>query len=280
MDVDSAYNHFMQIIRNIIDQHAPFRQITINPKKYYTNTMDDTCSFTVIKTFDKLYRKQLKHPRHHDSHLKYIKYRTLFNKLKRTSKELYYAHLFEKYKGYIRKTWKTLNSITGHCNDKSIINSKFHINTKITENTSEIANGFCKYFSDVGETKRPKSKHSFNAYIRTERNHKSLLLSPTDPNEIQQIISFLKPKKSTGHDNISSIFIKHVQAHIKLPLSIVINKSLENGYIPTTFKIAKVTPIFKAKDSQEFTNYRPISLLPTISKILEKKSYINDFTTF
>ena len=51
--------------------------------------------------------------------------------------------------------------------------------------------------------------------------------------------------------------------------SIVINKSLENGYVPTTFKIAKVTPIFKAKDSQEFTNYRPISLLPTISKILE-----------
>ena len=117
------------------------------------------------QTFDKLYRKQLKQPRHHDSHLKYIKYRTLFNKLKRTSKELYYANLFEKYKGDIRKTWTTLNSTTGHCKDKSIINSKFHINTKITENTSEIANGFCKYFSEVGETfatKIPKSKHTFN----------------------------------------------------------------------------------------------------------------------
>ena len=177
----------------------------------------------------------------------------MFNKLKRTSKELYYANLFEKYKGDIRKTLKTLNSITGHCNDKSIINSKFHINTKITENTSEIANGFCKYFSEVGETfatKIPKSKHSFNTYLRTERNPKSLFLSPTDPNEIQQIISSLKPQKSTGHDNISSIFIKHVQAHIKLPLSIVINKSLENGYVPTTFKIAKVTPIFKANNIQ------------------------------
>ena len=55
------------------------------------------------------------------------------------------------------------------------------------------------------------------------------------------------------------------------------NKSLENGYVPTTFKIAKVTPIFKAKDSQEFTNYRPISLLPTISKILEKVVHKRQF---
>ena len=189
MDVDSAYNHFMQIITNIIDQHAPFRQITINPKYIILTPWMTPALLQSSKTFDKLYRKQLKHPRHHDSHLKYIKYRTLLNKLKRTSKELYYANLFEKYKGDIRKTWKTLNSITGHCNDKSIINSKFHINTKITENTSEIANGFCKYFSEVGETfatKIPKSKHSFNTYLRTERNPKSLFLSPTDPNEINK----------------------------------------------------------------------------------------------
>ena len=155
------------------------------------------------KTFDKIYRKQLKQPRDHDIHLKYIKYRILFNKLNRTSKEQYYAniHIGKIYKGDIRKTWRTLNSITGHCKDKSIINNKFHIRTKITENTSETANGFCKYFWEVhvGETfasKIPKSKHSFNTYLSTERNPKSLFLSPTDPYEIQKIISSLNPKKA------------------------------------------------------------------------------------
>ena len=118
MDVDSAYNHLIQIITNIIDQHAPFRQITINPKKSILTPWMTPAFLQSSKTFDKLYRKQLKHPRHHDSHLKYIKYRTLFNKLKRTSKELYYANLFEKYKGDIRKTWKTLNSITGHSKER------------------------------------------------------------------------------------------------------------------------------------------------------------------
>ena len=77
MDVDSAYNHFMQIITNIIDQHTPFRQITINPKNIgLTPWMTPWMTPALLrssKTFDKLYRKQLKHPRHHDSPLKYIK---------------------------------------------------------------------------------------------------------------------------------------------------------------------------------------------------------------
>ena len=51
-------------------------------------------------------------------------------------------------------------------------------------------------------------------------------------------------------------------------LSTLFNKSLETGYVPNIFKLAKVT--YKAKDAQELTNYRPISLLPSMSKILEK----------
>ena len=83
MDVDSAYNHFMQIITNIIDQHAPFRQITINPKNIILTPWMTPALLQSSKTFDKLDRKQLKHPRHHGSHLKYIKNRTLYNKLKK-----------------------------------------------------------------------------------------------------------------------------------------------------------------------------------------------------
>ena len=55
-----------------------------------------------------------------------------------------------------------------------------------------------------------------------------------------------------------------------MPLSNVINKSISQGIVPTCMKKAKIIPIYKAKDEQQFTNYRPISLLPTISKVLEK----------
>ena len=57
---------------------------------------------------------------------------------------------------------------------------------------------------------------------------------------------------------------------VSLPLSIIVNKSLESGIVPTDMKLAKVIPIYKSKIKTDFGNYRPISLLPASSKILEK----------
>jgi len=64
--------------------------------------------------------------------------------------------------------------------------------------------------------------------------------------------------------------LKALKEEITLPLTTAINKSLESGIFPDKFKIANVVPIFKAKDKQEFSNYRPISLLSNVSKLLEK----------
>ena len=64
--------------------------------------------------------------------------------------------------------------------------------------------------------------------------------------------------------------IKHVSSHIVKPLTHICNISFINCTFPDQMKVAKVIPIFKGNDKQVFTNYRPISLLPQFSKILEK----------
>ena len=64
--------------------------------------------------------------------------------------------------------------------------------------------------------------------------------------------------------------IKHVIPHIVKPLTHICNISFRNGTFPDQMKVAKVIPVFKGNDKQVFTNYRPISLLPQFSKILEK----------
>jgi len=56
-------------------------------------------------------------------------------------------------------------------------------------------------------------------------------------------------------------------------LSALINKSFECGIVPDQLKIARVCPIFKSGDQTDFTNYRPISVLPAFSKIFEKNIY-------
>ncbi len=80
----------------------------------------------------------------------------------------------------------------------------------------------------------------------------------------------LKALKSQGYDGFSSIYIKRLKDDIARPLSILINQSMSSGYFPDSLKIAKVIPIYKAKNRDDFNNYRPISLLSVLSKILEK----------
>ena len=76
-----------------------------------------------------------------------------------------------------------------------------------------------------------------------------------------------------GYDRISTSLLKQIIHVIADPLAHIFNQSLQQGVFPDLFKIAKVNPIFKKGDSHEISNYRPISLLPSISKVLEKIVY-------
>ena len=80
----------------------------------------------------------------------------------------------------------------------------------------------------------------------------------------------LKPKLSSGVDFISNKLLKHIAPIIITPLHYLINLSLESGFIPRELKIAKIVPVFKDGDCLEYTNYRPISLLSSFAKLLEK----------
>ena len=104
--------------------------------------------------------------------------------------------------------------------------------------------------------------------INSTRGHTgSLLVSIT--------IMKLANKNSCGFDGISTNVLKIIEPAITKPLTILTNQVLCTGMFPDKLKIAKVIPIHKKGDATVFNNYRPISLLPAISKVLEKKYMIN-----
>ena len=92
----------------------------------------------------------------------------------------------------------------------------------------------------------------------------------------------LANKNSCGFDGISTNLLKIIEPAITKPLTILTNQVLCTGMFPDKLKIAKVIPIHKKCDATIFNNYRPISLLPAISKVLEKiiydqlSCYLND----
>ena len=89
-------------------------------------------------------------------------------------------------------------------------------------------------------------------------------------------------KSSTGYDNISNKLIKHTRTVLVKPLTLLENQIIHTGEFPRQLKIARVKPLFKKGDETSFSNYRPISLLPSISKIFENvmaAQLVDYFTT-
>ena len=93
-------------------------------------------------------------------------------------------------------------------------------------------------------------------------------LYPTTPSEIMNMISKLNMNKANEHDDIMP-FLKISANIIAHPLSAVINQCSAFGYFPNKLKIAKVIPVYKPGPTSRPGNYRPISLLPFMSKIFE-----------
>ena len=86
---------------------------------------------------------------------------------------------------------------------------------------------------------------------------------------VKQKLCKLKLSKATGLDGIPARVLKDAP-EIAKPIAYLINLSILTGIIPQEWKEAKVTPIFKSDEKDDVNNYRPISVLPLISKIMER----------
>ena len=140
-----------------------------------------------------------------------------------------------------------------------------------------IVDKFNDFFSKIGSN---LSKHVSQT---TSKNYRQFLnttiltsfnFSLASELEVKKIIRALKTKTSSGHDGISVKLLKFLTPALIKPLTLIINQSLLSGIFPDLLKVAKVVPLFKKGDSLMVDNYRPISLLPSISKVFEKVVYV------
>ena len=92
------------------------------------------------------------------------------------------------------------------------------------------------------------------------------------------VIKKLKPKTSAGNDSVSNKLLKRIAPLIIGSLHYLINLSLEIGFVPQQIKISKIIPLYKigSSDKNNFFNYRPISILSSFSKLIEKIPHTGD----
>ena len=155
------------------------------------------------------------------------------------------------------------------------LSDHFKVNETMTSDPVEISNKFNEYFINVGPKLAERIQNNnvnFTTFLG-ERSVNSIFLDAVTEKEVEIEISNLSGNKSCGHDEIPPKLVKEISKQIVKPLTHIYNQSLLTGVIPNELKIALVTPVFKANSKEEFSNYRPISVLPCFSKILEKIMY-------
>ena len=140
----------------------------------------------------------------------------------------------------------------------------------------KIANRFNTFFTEVGPSLSAKIPQpdgmSYKQYLKkaiTSRFHFKLV--QTD--DISKTINKLKPKSSSGYDDLSTKLLKIISPSLCPLLRLIINQSLTTDIFPSKLKVAKVIPLFKKGNDHLLDNYRPISLLPCISKVIDKIVY-------
>ena len=188
------------------------------------------------------------------------------------------------HKNDIRKTWGTLRKALNNSTYRKEFPDHFVIDGDIQSDPKIIADKFNSYFINVGIllnrsiTAHPGAR-SFETYM-TRHTHISFRFKEIDTKSILDLNKGIKAKTSTGFDNLSTKLLKYVAPVLAPVLCTIINQSLNTGIFPNKLKIAKVIPIFKGGENNIFGNYRPISLLPAISKIFERVVFNQLYTYF
>ena len=278
---DKSFDIFHQTLNDIMDETAPYHTVKISHKKIRRDPWISMGLLKCLKKQHNLY-KQFLINRNDEALLQ--RYRTYRNKLQqviRRAKEKYYQDKCIEYRKNTSKLWKLINKLSNKENDKTNIIEYLKIDNLDIYSSKIIAEEFAKHFSTVGKRfaeQIPLPTYSIDHYLNNiSSNPKTMFMAPTTQLEIKKLVLQLANKDSSGHDNLSNRLLKEIVDPILDPLTVIFNRSITEGVFPHGMKDADVTPLHKSKEHYLVTNYRPISLLITISKLLEKVIYTRTY---
>lgn len=207
-----------------------------------------------------------------------VKYKLLTNKLSKiikSAKRKYNMDVINNSEDKMKGMWSVIKNSTGNSISQNSID-ELRVEEKLVTDKQKICNSLNSFFVSVAEKMNLNKQTNglndvlynlkkSNKYVENE-----LILEPVTESYIIKIIKSLKNKKSAGVDGISNFVIKQCVNELASHITYLCNEVINAGVFPDRLKVARVIPIFKKGKPSEMSNYRPISLLPWLSKVLER----------
>ena len=265
-EVNESYTRFLHIFNKVSNIHAPLKKAKIKHKAYkpwITSGLKKS-----MKVRDKLYKKWLI-TRNYVFLNKYKLYRNKIAIINKIYRDCFYNDILIK-SDNTKKMWDNINLLINKKRPSSHI-EKLQVDNKRYEQPLTISNCLNDFFCNVPSTlaaQLPKSHKSATSYLSQKR--KQFRFAQVSEIEVFLLLESLDTNKSFGIDKIHPLLLKTAALQIYRPLTFIFNLSINKGIFPDSMKLAKVVPIFKQGSRFVCSNYRPISVLSSISKIFER----------
>ena len=275
LPIEDNVARFRNEFRDLYDKEFPWKEDKRSKRDREKPWLDEVEFKGLIEEKGELYGRKLSGRLNEQEQLRLRAVNKEVNQLRRKLKRDYFEQRLAEKLGDLRATWETIGeAIQGRRGkNRGVTCRYFQKEGKAITEGAEIASGFCEFYCKVGPklaAKIPKERDgAFKDYLG-DRIDESLILSPTTPSEIEELCLALEPGKGMGWEGFSPRVIKGVAKELSGSLSRLYNSCIREGYYPGDFKIARVVPVFKAEDPTEFSNYRPVSVLPVLSQLFER----------
>ena len=269
-DVCGSYDQFYETFSTLYELRFPPRKIRFNKNVHKIEKWMTQGLLVSRLTKLKLAKMSVNVPSLENTQ-KFKTYRNLYNTILRKSKKDFFEKQLSKYQSNMKKTWETINEATKKKRKSKEDIKQLNLGQILLTSPLDIANHFNQFFTTIAEKIAEKiPPTNFNCNVASPEPLNFLKHDPIISGDIIDVLSQLQPKHSPDPCNIPMFLLKKLSYQICMPLKHIINLSLETGLIPNEMKVAKVIPLLKSGNPSDVNNYRPISLLSSFGKILEK----------
>lgn len=264
MSLDDEWEKWTDTFISILDKHAPLRARI--PKKTSSVPWMDAHQLRLIGTRNRLHRKFIRSNRDETAYAQFKAARAEAHAYNRSRKSMYFQSLCDVYAGNPKQLWNVINTVT--CRKKTKVEPGCSV-TSISQVLGDIVTDTSRPEHLPIPDEVPNIPHHFSSFV------------PVTVGQVEKLLSQLKDCKSPGSDGIPGSLLSRTADLISPSLTSLFNKSLKTGVFPKVMKIAHISPLFKGGDKSSPSNYRPISLLPILSKVLERivHNQINTYLT-
>lgn len=278
-DVNDIASYTSDLITSACSEFIPNKIVTIRhrDKPWMSNEVR-----RAIRKRDRCFKKYQRTRRDEDK-LYHIVARREVNRLKRDAKQRYEINIirsFSRENLNPRKFWSLSKSVLGYNSDRTIPPLKDNMNLISDDlEKAELLNCYFSAQMHLGQHENDLPALPPLSFLTVERLQEIVAVE-------EDVLKYLRqsnPHKSCGPDGISNHILKYCAHSLYKPLTKLFNFSLHSGVYPSLWKVSNVCPVYKNKgDKNIMSNYRPIALLSSVSKILEKVIYkaIYEFCEF